>query len=352
MWRKITHHPFAIRLLNWEYWPVYISNIPVFFYWIIFAIRARDPMFFSAVNPAIPTGGMFGEEKHRIYDLIPGHFLPATHYLPPADDRAGQIHKLLSDHRLSFPLVCKPDIGERGMHVKVVHNTGELIAHTQKMHGGIIIQEYIPYPLELSVMCYRDPHHGGGAVTSVCRKHFLSVHGDGHSTLSELIDRLPRAILQKSTLARRMDLSIVPGEGEEMLLEGIGNHCRGTQFLNANAWISPALERTILDILREMRGVYYGRFDLRTTSIGALEEGREFLIMEFNGTGSEPAHIYDPDYPVWNAYRDIWHHWRIMYRIARAQKRNGVTTMSLGHALASFRTYVQYKRQAQLVFSQ
>jgi hypothetical protein len=165
-----------------------------------------------------------------------------------------------------------------------------------------------------------------------------------------LIDQNPRAILQKETLASRMDLQRIPGKGEYILLEAIGNHCRGTQFLNANAWISPSLTSHMLSLLEKMPGIHYGRFDLRTKSIEDISAGKNFLIMEFNGVGSEPAHIYDPAYPVRLAYRDIWHHWQILYAIYKEQKSRGIAPMRWKETLQALRAYFAYKKKANLTF--
>ncbi len=347
---KLKYHPFFIRLLNWEYWPIYISNIPVFFFWMIHAIRARDLFFFAAVNPAIATGGFFGEEKHKIYALIPQEYLPKTLFIPAGTSRTNEMIIRVNEAGMTYPLVCKPDVGERGMNVKVIDTPEDLIQHAKKMEGGIIIQEYISYPTELSVMCHRFPHSNRKAVTSICKKAFLTVTGDGESTVGQLIQKNPRAILQKQTLARRIDLKQIPKNGETLLLEPIGNHCRGTQFLNTNHWISPQLEETILNVLSQMPGIYYGRFDLRTASIEELSAGREFLIMEFNGAGSEPAHIYDPGYSVFQAYRDIWNHWKIMYHISKEQKASGIRTMHWREGLGLLRAYFTYKKKASLTY--
>lgn len=349
MWRRIKYHPFVIKLSSWEYWPVYISNIPVFFFWMIQAIRARDPLFFSAINPAIPTGGFFGEQKHKIYELIPENYLPKTFYCPESEYL--QLPGLAENAEIPYPLICKPDVGERGMHVKVIESPESLISHAKCIPGGVIIQEYVEYPLELSVMVHRLPQSGTGSVTSICKKSFLSVTGDGRQTISALIDLKPRAILQKEVLRKRMDLERIPEKGEDVLLEAIGNHCRGTKFLNANHWINPALEQQMTEILAQMPGVWYGRFDLRTESIDQLSLGRNFLIMEFNGASSEPAHIYDPEYGALRAYRDLWKHWQIMYRIYREQKVNGVDSMPWREGWRSLRSYFSYKRKAHLNLS-
>ncbi len=351
MWRKIKYHPFFIRLLHWEYWPVYVSNIPVFGFWLIHALKARDLFFFSAVNPAIATGGFFGEQKHKIYALIPPEYLPKTMHVTQEEVHRHKLPEKIAGAGFTFPLVCKPDVGERGMHVNIVHDLRELQKYARRIPGDIIVQEYIAYPVELSVMAYRSPMRQEGAVTSICLKSFLCVTGDGQKTLRDLIDENPRAILQKKALGRKLNLQHIPAAGETVLLEAIGNHCRGTQFLNANAWITPQLQQTILDILARMPGIFYGRFDLRTASIEDLAQGRAFQIMEFNGAGSEPAHIYDPGYSIFKAYRDMWKHWKIMYRIFREQKTQGIRTTPWREGLQSLRAYFSYKKKSSLNYS-
>ncbi|HOZ87200.1 MAG TPA: hypothetical protein PL029_05545, partial [Bacteroidia bacterium] len=39
-----------------------------------------------------------------------------------------------------------------------------------------------------------------------------------------------------------------------------------------------------------------GRYDIRCTSIEDLKKGNNFSILELNGSGAEPAHIYDPNF--------------------------------------------------------
>jgi len=91
-----------------------------------------------------------------------------------------------------------------------------------------------------------------------------------------------------------------------------------------------------------MPDIHYGRFDLRTESWGILKTEGRFKIMEFNGVGSEPAHIYDPEYSIWKAYRDIWQHWKIMVRIYKAQQKNRIKAISFVSLLKDFRQYKRY----------
>jgi hypothetical protein len=75
---KFFHHPFFIRLFNWEYWPfnaVYVWTMPAWFY---FCVRSRSLFFFTASNPCIENGGLIGESKKDIHQILPKNRFPAT----------------------------------------------------------------------------------------------------------------------------------------------------------------------------------------------------------------------------------------------------------------------------------
>ena len=105
-------------------------------------------------------------------------------------------------------------------------------------------------------------------------------------------------------------------EGESIELEPIGNHCRGTMFLNGNHLIDEQLTKVITKIAMQLEEIYFGRFDLKCRSIEDLKQGKHISILEINGVGAEPAHIYDPDYPLLKVYSTLLNQWKIMYNIA------------------------------------
>jgi len=57
---SIARSDFFIKLKSWEYWPFGILQAPLFFYWLWLSLKARSLVFFSASNPGILMGGMFG----------------------------------------------------------------------------------------------------------------------------------------------------------------------------------------------------------------------------------------------------------------------------------------------------
>lgn len=62
------------------------------------------------------------------------------------------------------------------------------------------------------------------------------------------------------------------------------------------------------------------------------------MIIEVNGVQSEPAHIYDPDYPLPQAYHQLFHHWYTVYKISRYNtKRKGISSRKFGSTLKHLR---------------
>lgn len=337
---------FLIRWSRWEFWPMYITNIPVMFFWVFNSIRALDPSFFSAVNPSLRTGGFYGNSKWEIFQLIPRRYLPVTLHVRQEDKTSGFIEQLMRDNNLGFPIILKPDIGERGMNVHKVEGSEAIGKVLDSIYGDVILQEYVDYPLEISVLCYRFPLSGKAGVTSVCVKEFLSVTGDGIQSIRELMQADARALLQIDRISALRDIEVIPPKGEKVPLEPIGNHSRGTKFIDGVALLDDQLKNLVLSILDQMDGVQYGRFDIRAQSVEDLKRGDNFKIIEFNGVNSEPVHIYDPAFPFSKIYPTLWYHWDLMYRISKEQKRAGVSSMGVPKGLRALRDYVRYKRHA------
>ena len=329
----------------WEFFPWWLANVPVYGFWLWFAARARHLVFFSNVNPSIPLGGAMGESKYDILTLLTPDVLPKTVFV-----RAGESveHTLsaVENAGIGYPLIAKPDVGERGFLVKKIASPAELKEHLTRYPVNFIIQEFLSMPVEMTVLFHRFPDNRRFGITSVCVKEFLSVAGDGRASVRELMKRDLRAELQLQRFEQETPdlLQHAPAEGEVILLEPIGNHCRGTKFLNGNHLIDQALLKAFEPVCTRLQGVLYGRFDLKCENVEALRRG-EFKVMELNGVLGEPAHVYDPAFGMWRAYRDFYRHWRILFDLSQAQRRRGVEPTRHSEAWQYVRRYFRYKKQ-------
>ncbi len=321
--RRIVRSNFLIKVRSWEYWPFGFVQAPIILYYIWLSVKARSLLFFSASNPGILTGGMFGESKFDVLEKIPAEYKP-TSILVKHPTSATQVRQILIDNELSFPIIFKPDLGERGWMVKKIKSEEEIEDYLKKVRWDFIIQEYVDLPLEFSVFYSRNPTAEKGRVTSVTMKEMLKVTGDGKSNLKELILAKDRAKLQWRVLQNTFSeqLKEVPQAGKEIELVPIGNHCLGTTFINRNNLISERLSDSFDLISKRISGFYFGRYDLRVASLEDLEQGR-IVIMELNGCGAEPSHIYHPGASFFKAVRDLFVHWQTIYSISMANHHLG-----------------------------
>lgn len=348
MLRLFRTSPFWIRLLQREYWPMWAHYLPVYPYYLYLAARARSLFFFSATNPSIETGGLIGESKIDILDQIDAQYKPQS-VLVPAHTPLAEALTQLTKAGIDFPIIVKPNVGERGLLVQRIANA-EALAQLWAAHGDIdlVVQPFVDYPEELAVMYHRFPGEKRGRITSVTRKVFLSVTGDGQRTLRELIWDRPRAILQWEELRERWAhrLEEVLPAGERLQLSTIGNHSKGTKFLDANELIDGQLEAVFDRIAAPMQGVFLGRFDLKCRSIADLQAGQHIMVLEFNGAGAEPAHIYDPKHSLWYCYGVLLRQWRLLFRVGRAVHRElGVPYMTWPAVWAYWRKLQAYHRK-------
>lgn len=339
-----------IKAFSWEYWPMWLVYLPVSFYYVYLSIRAGSFFFFSASNPSIEYGGMFFESKQKIFELIPRQYYPSTVYIDGKDDFL-LITKKIKAAGITYPLIAKPDRGERGWCVMKIESENELADYTQKMPVSFIIQEYINHPLEFSIFYFRHPKRKTGKVTSVTFKKMLTVTGDGFSTVEKLIQNNSRSFLQYPKLRKnkKIDLNRILPKGEQKVLVPYGNHVLGAMFLNYNHIIDDRLEKTIDHISQQIEGFYFGRYDLRCTSIEDLKNGKNISILELNGAGAEPAHIYDPSFSFFKAQLVIAAHYKMMYDAAKENRKKGISFMSFSEFSTVRKSEKIYK--GQVVFS-
>ena len=340
--------PFFIRLFHWEYWPMHLIYFPIYMYYLWLSWKAKAFVFFNAANPAIEFGGLFGESKMDILHKIPAKWIPRTLFISQGEDFE-KVLREMKQANIFFPLILKPDVGERGFLVEKIDDEASLKEALSKLKIDMLIQEFITYEEEVSILYYRYPQQEHGTISSFTLKKFLSITGDGHSSLDDLIKAYPRAKLQykklKRDLGKRMD-EVLP-KGEKIQLVPIGNHSRGTMFLDGNHLIDHALHKTFDQISKELKGIYFGRFDIKCKSVEALKAGKDFKILEINGVKAEPTHIYQPGFSLWKAYKVLFRQWRVIYEISMINHQLGTPFPSLWEAISRIRTTNRYKKEAE-----
>jgi hypothetical protein len=286
------------------------------------------------------------ESKKLIYDLMPDEVYPKTVFCRKGSAPA-EICPLLAEKGMAFPLMAKPDIGQRGLQVRLLRNECELRVYAARSRVDFLVQEYIDYPNEAGIFYYRLPGETKGQISGVVGKEMLKVTGDGRSTVEALVLQKDRHVLQLKVLRATYGayLKQVLPAGEERVLVPYGNHSRGAKFLDWSHRVTPELEERIDFLCRQVKGFYFGRLDIKFSSWDELCAGKGFSVIELNGAGSEPTHIYDPAHSIFFAWKEIIRHLRLLYIISRANaRRDGLVPMGTRAGLKMLRDYARHEK--------
>jgi len=313
------------KIKNWEQWPFKILYAPIVPVWIWYMIRSGSVWFFTPSNPKLTFGGMEGEPKKEMHDLLPVDLCPVYFNVNPSEDFP-EIIKKLQLSGIQFPLIVKPEVGGQGILFRKIDNEERLKEYHQKVPVEYFIQEFIKYPLEVSLFYYRYPFEKKGAITGFLQKVPMQVTGDGEHTLEQLI------LLNSKSKKRVEELrpkhlinfgKIIPA-GEKYILSYAANHNRGAYFIDLSAEINDNLVKMLDEISLGVNDFFYGRYDIMCQSIEDLKLGKNYVILEYNGCGAEPNHFYDTGYTLKRAWKEILKHWKILFEISNYNHKQGV----------------------------
>ncbi|MFG0604898.1 D-alanine--D-alanine ligase [Vibrio mimicus] len=331
-----------------EFLPSWFFYTPVVLQSLVQGLYYRDWRLPLVANPSIRLSGMVGESKHDILSLAGDHarrwispFITCTVSERPVQEQLDLIAERLVQAELNYPLVAKPDLGCRGVGVKLIHNSAQLsdYLHRFPSQARFLLQQKAPYRAEAGIFYVRFPGDAHGQIISMTLKYAPSVVGDGMRTLRELILACPRAgQLAHLYLPRHPErLDWVVPAGEEFQLAFAGSHSRGSIFRNGNRYITQALVHQLDAIFDDFPGFHYGRLDVKFSNIDALMRGEEFTILEVNGASSEAAHIWDRETPLHEIFSMLLKQYRILYAIGAEQKKRGHTPPSLRALLKAWK---------------
>jgi membrane protein DedA with SNARE-associated domain len=325
------------RWSRWEFWPMWLFYAPVAVWLSWLAVRYRGIATMTASNPGIPDGGVVGESKFDILSKLPAEWTVPTALVRDATQagRSRRVLDVVEQRGWAFPVILKPDVGQRGVGVKLARHAADVHAYCALQNGPIVVQSYHPGPFEAGIFYYRLPWEARGRIFSITDKHFPRIVGDGVSTLETLIWAHPRYRLQAQTFLNRhrYSLSQVLAKDETLQLAIAGNHAQGTLFRDGWHLWSPALESRIDEVARAYPGFFVGRFDVRYPEVAAFRAGGEFGIVELNGATAESTDIYDPDRSLVSAYRTLFRQWAIVFAIGAANRAGGAPVTSVGRLI-------------------
>lgn len=333
------------RIVRWEFWPPWAFYPPVVAWVLWLGVRHRGLLTFTAANPAMPAGGFVGESKHRILEGL-GHaapFVAPSRLVPAGEDlerRAARVTGFMRERGLGYPVVLKPDCGQRGSGVAIARGDDDVRRYLAGASYDVLAQAYAP-GRELGVFYARRPDEATGRIISITDKRMPEVVGDGRHTLEELVLQDPRAVCMARhylALHGAAAQDVVPA-GRRVRLVELGTHCRGAVFLDGHALWSEPLARRIDAISRGYEGFFFGRYDIRTDDLDALRRGESFTVIELNGVTSEATHVYDPGIGLVQAWRTLCRQWSLAFEIGAGNRRRGIRPASLREIVSLARGY-------------
>lgn len=316
LWYRITH---------WETWNPLLKYLPLGPTWLWYCIRSGNLWFFTPSNPTLTFGGFEGEGKKEMYDQLPPGSYPKSIYITHSDSLQ-EAKKKVAEGGFAYPFAVKPDVGMSGYMFRVMENAEDFQHYHTAMKMDYIVQEFIQYPVELSVFYYRYPGEQKGTITGFLKKDYLQVTGDGKSTLSDLIMNYPRARVREKKLRskHKENLHEVIPAGQVFRLSSSLNFNQGCTMVNMPEEKTEQLMQVFDDLNAYSKHFYYGRYDIKCLSIKDLQEGRNFSILEYNGSGAEPHEMYGSHYNIFQAYGIVLKHWRVLFEISRYNRKRGI----------------------------
>jgi membrane protein DedA with SNARE-associated domain len=333
------------RYRRWEFWPVWMFYPPVAAMYIWLSVKYRGLTLPTVANPSFRNGGLIGESKIEILRALmaaasdrvaDGSLVPAG----PQIQRIEEFRRVCQERSIEYPLVLKPNVGQRGAGFKLISSQEEAEDYLARVKADVILQRYVPDEKEIGIFYYRIPGQKTGEIFGLTEKIFPTLVGDGASTFEQLLHNDERASLIASTYLRRFPAlrSQVLRVGQQIRLVEAGNHCQGCIFRDGSHLISQSLCARIDEVSRRIPGFFVGRYDIRYAKDEDLARGK-FKIIELNGAASEATNIYDERNSLLSAYRTLYKQWELVFKIGSANRDRGYRTPSAFQLVRDARTY-------------
>ncbi len=292
-------------------------------------LRSRAVWFFTPSNPKLTFGGMEGEPKREMYDLLPLNLYPATLNVLPSQ-RFDEVLKHINISGIEYPFIVKPEVGGQGILFRKIDNQASLKHYHSFVPVEYIIQKMVHYPIEVSVFHIKHPEQQKGIVTGFLHKIPLQVLGDGKHTLAQLVLLNPKAQKRYNDLHSRHaeKWNKILSINEKYILSYAANHNKGAHFIDLKDFINDDLVAVFDRLSIRINDFFYGRYDVMCNSIEDLQQGKNFTILEYNGCGAEPNHFYDTGYTLRGAHKEILKHWKLLYEISKHNADQGIKPWS------------------------
>ncbi len=285
-------------------------------------------------NPLITVSGMVGVSKSELMqqanDECDSAILDWSTHKINSNNLPIQLEtwlRRIQKMSISFPFVCKPDIGCRGAGVKLVRDKEQLLDIMAHYPQGstLMAQKLASWEPEVGIFFVRKPNQKFGKIESLTIKHNPRVVGNGVDTLEELVKNDNRASKLLSIYKQRHLQNwetIIPLQQHYSLVFS-SSHCRGAIFTDARHLITEKLTLKINKIMQGLPEFYYGRLDVKFSDIASLQAGKNLEIVEINGASAESIHIWDKDASLRDAIKTLLWQYKTLFQIGSMNRKRG-----------------------------
>ncbi len=266
-------------------------------------------------------GGLLDDPKSDVYNKLNPSMIPNSRLV----NSFASFNELLEKGKIQFPLILKPDIGLKGLGVYQVTNIDDVKDYFSNIvEQNILVQEFVNYEKEFSLLFYHMPDSSEYAISSVVEKKYPSFIANGVDTIRKHLESDDNPFLNRKTAKVHLadQLDYIPAKGKVINFHKIGNYSQGSKFFALNE-VPKDLENRARKYFENMTGVHFFRVDFKAPSIHDFAM-KDCKILEINGVKSEPLHIYDPSIKWSQKIADIRRHWKIIHRIVKLNKRRGM----------------------------
>ncbi len=337
------------RLTRWEYWPMWMVYPPVVVYLIYLGFRNRKMCLFTSSNPAIESSGFAYDSKGEILDLLStdrvqaekiADYLRIPFVMGEKESTLDLLESWMEENGLDYPVVLKPDEGERGQGVAIIKSRDQAEEYLLECEEEIIGQKFIIGP-EYGVYYLRYPDEEKGKIISLSEKHQQFVQGDGETRLEDLILSDDRGSAMFSYYKEKFSerLNEIPEQGKRITLAEIGTHSRGAMFTDDRHLVTEDMEHSIDELSQSFEGFHIGRYDIRVDSLETFQQGKGIHVLELNGVTGEPAHIYHPGSSIFKAWAAMFHQWKAAVKCGKQNLARGHRPMSIGELVSLIRKH-------------
>ncbi len=311
-----------------EFWHPRLFEIP---YYLTLAggclVKGMGISTLARANYALDHGEIgIGSKFDSQMQFDQSHF-PMTFFLQGNLNDADKQDQLESfAKQTGYPFILKPDAGHVGKGVLKVCKREEISQRLPQMFGNYLVQSFCPHTFECGIFYVR--RNDRPRITGINAKHFPSIVGNGQDTIETLARQHPRHSHHWASFLQYLDLDRVPDKDETVCLSFIGSHTLGCKFTDDSDLLTDRLKQSVFDLFASQPGFNFGRIDVKSESVGALQSG-EFTVIEVNGVASLPTHMFDPRYSAAQAYRIFLRHAWLLVQCADEHRYQPMQLLSL-----------------------